>query len=82
MTPFADSPEWRAFRRDTMAMTGLTLVALVVLAALFADWIAPYPSHAGPVGDFGAMGAPPSGRFLLGTDTIGRDLFTLSLIHI
>ena len=76
MTPFADSPGWRAFRRDTMAMTGLTLVALVVSAALFADWIAPYPSHAGPVGDFGAMGEPPSGRFLLGTDTIGRDLLT------
>ena len=76
MRHFADSPGWRAFRQNPMAMTGLALVALVVLAALFADWIAPYPSHAGPVGDFGAMGAPPSGRFLLGTDTIGRDLLT------
>jgi len=76
MTSFADSTSWRAFRRDPMAMAGLTLVALVVLAALFADWIVPYPSHSGPVGDFSAMGVPPSGRFLLGTDTIGRDLLT------
>ncbi len=36
----------------------------------------PIPTHAGPVGDFAAMNAPPSGQYLLGTDTIGRDLFT------
>jgi peptide/nickel transport system permease protein len=59
-----------------MALTGLGLVVLVVCAALFADLIAPYPGHAGPVGDFAAMNAPPSGQYLLGTDTIGRDLFT------
>jgi peptide/nickel transport system permease protein len=57
-------------------LTGLALVTLVVCAALFADLIAPYPSHAGPVGDFTAMSAQPSGQYLLGTDTIGRDLFT------
>ena len=76
MTLIADRPAWRAFRRSPTAMIGLTLVALVVLAALLADWIAPYPSHAGPVGDFAAMTAEPSRRFLLGTDTIGRDLLT------
>jgi peptide/nickel transport system permease protein len=76
MTLFADSPEWRAFRRNPTALIGLALVALVVFAALFADFIAPYPSHAGPIGDFGAMNARPSGQYFLGTDTIGRDLLT------
>jgi peptide/nickel transport system permease protein len=71
-----DSPAWRAFCRNPSALTGLALVALVVLGALFADVIAPYPSHAGPVGDFAAMSAGPSSQYLLGTDTIGRDLLT------
>jgi len=71
-----DSPAWRAFWRNPSALTGLALVALVVLTALFADVIAPYPSHAGPVGDFAAMSAGPSAQYLLGTDTIGRDLLT------
>jgi peptide/nickel transport system permease protein len=76
MTFFSDSLEWRAFRRNPMGLIGLALVALVVFSALFADVIAPYPSHAGPVGDFAAMNAAPSGQYLLGTDTIGRDLLT------
>jgi peptide/nickel transport system permease protein len=59
-----------------MALVGLALVALVVLCALLADAVAPYPNHAGPVGDFAAMSAPPSEQYLLGTDTIGRDLLT------
>jgi peptide/nickel transport system permease protein len=76
MTFLSESQGWQAFRRNPMALTGLALVALVVCAALFADLIAPYPSHSGPVGDFTAMSAQPSGQYLLGTDTIGRDLFT------
>jgi peptide/nickel transport system permease protein len=76
MKLFADSPSWQAFRRNPMALIGLALVVLIVFAALFANVIAPYPSHAGPIGDFGAMNVAPNDRFLLGTDTIGRDLLT------
>jgi peptide/nickel transport system permease protein len=72
----ADWPGWRAFRRSPMALVGLALVALVVFSAILADAIAPYPTHAGPVGDFAAMSAAPSRQYLLGTDTIGRDLLT------
>jgi peptide/nickel transport system permease protein len=71
-----DPATWRAFWLNPSALTGLALVALVVLAALFADIVAPYPTHAGPVGDFAAMSAGPSAQYLLGTDTIGRDLLT------
>jgi peptide/nickel transport system permease protein len=73
---FASSPEWRAFWRNPSALTGLALVALVAFAALFADFVAPHPSHSGPVGDFAAMSAAPNGQYLLGTDTIGRDLLS------
>ena len=76
MTRFARSATWRAFWRSPSALTGLALVALVVACALFAEFIAPYPGHAGPVGDFAAMSARPSAQYLLGTDTIGRDLLS------
>jgi len=76
VTIVADWRGWRAFRRSPMALVGLALVALVVFSALLADAIVPYPSHAGPVGDFAAMSAAPSRQYLLGTDTIGRDLLT------
>ena len=76
MTILGDSPGWAAFRRNPTALIGLALVGLVVFSALFADAIAPYPSHAGPVGDFAAMSAGPSGDYILGTDTIGRDLLS------
>jgi len=76
MSGLADSPAFQAFRRNPAALVGLALVALVVFAAVFADFIAPYPSHAGPIGDFAAMNAAPTGQYLLGTDTIGRDLLT------
>jgi peptide/nickel transport system permease protein len=70
------APGWQAFRRNPAGLVGLALVGLVVAAALLADVVAPYPGHAGPIGDFAAMSAPPSGQYLLGTDTIGRDLLT------
>jgi peptide/nickel transport system permease protein len=73
---FLDSPGWRSFRRNRLGLAGLVLVAAIVLAALGADVIAPFPDHAGPVGDFAAMGAPPGAPYWLGTDTIGRDLLT------
>ena len=76
MTRLASSPAWRAFWRSPAAVAGLALVALVAACALFAEFIAPYPSHAGPIGDFAAMSARPSGQYPLGTDTIGRDLLT------
>ncbi len=76
MTGLAESPIWQAFRRNPGGMIGLALVVLIVLAALLANWISPYPAHAGPIGDFGAITAPPSAQYPLGTDTIGRDLLT------
>lgn len=51
----------------------LLVILVIVLAAVFADLIAPYdPFH--PIS--GAVMKPPSDRFLLGTDHLGRDMFS------
>jgi len=54
------------------ALIGLILTTLFVLAAVFAPWIAPY-SLSESVGD---MWESSSTLHLLGTDNLGRDLFS------
>ncbi|MFG1498387.1 ABC transporter permease [Saccharospirillum sp. HFRX-1] len=54
------------------ALIGLILTTLFVLAAVFAPWIAPY-SLSESVGD---MWESSSTIHLLGTDNLGRDLFS------
>ncbi|QPC86360.1 ABC transporter permease subunit [Mesorhizobium sp. NBSH29] len=53
---------------------GLTLVLIVVVAAISADWIAPYD----PIFDADLMNSemPPSWEHLLGTDGQGRDVLS------
>jgi len=72
----AASRRWRRFRRNPTAAVGLAIVALVVLAAIFAPWISPYPDHVGAVVNFRARHQPPSAHYWLGTDNVGRDILT------
>lgn len=67
---------WAAFYRRPSAMIGLGLVLLVALAAAGADIVAPFPEHAGSVVDFVNANQPPQPPYLLGTDLVGRDLFS------
>jgi peptide/nickel transport system permease protein len=59
-----------------MSMVGLAIVAAVILMAVFAPAVAPYPEHAGPFVDFANAGQPPSLSHLFGTDMIGRDVLS------
>ncbi len=74
---------WRDFRRNRGAVIGLAVVIALVLSALLADVIAPYPPNEQYAG---AILKPPSlqpvdGRiFALGTDPVGRDIVS-RLIH-
>jgi dipeptide transport system permease protein len=74
---------WHAFRENRGAVMGLAIVALIVLLAIFADVIAP---HAPNEQFRDAVRAAPawaeggSTRFLLGTDSLGRDMLS-RLIH-
>ena len=61
---------------NTLSVVGLVLIGLVVISALFADLIAPFPSHRGTVVDFSNFNQPPSWPNIMGTDLVGRDLFS------
>jgi peptide/nickel transport system permease protein len=65
--------QMQRFRQDPLGMLGLVLVVLIVLAAVFADILSPY----GPaVIDVKVRLAAPSMDHLLGTDQLGRDVFS------
>ena len=61
---------------NPLTLTGLVLLALVVLAAALADVLAPFPAHRGAVVDFVNFNKPPSSDYWMGTDLVGRDLFS------
>lgn len=72
---------WSAFRENPGAVAGLAVLGLIILVAIFAEFVAPYS----PYEQYrDAVKLPPAfvegGRaaFLLGTDALGRD--TLSRI--
>lgn len=59
-----------------MSLIGFLLVTMVVLAAIFAPWITPFPDHNGAVVDFLNNNRAPSARNWMGTDLVGRDIFS------
>ncbi len=76
----SESP-WRSamrrLRRNYGAMAGLCLVIIMVMAAIFADRLAPFdPIKLNPA----AALQPPSRDFPFGTDPLGRDVLS-RLLH-
>lgn len=64
---------WRRLLSSPGGVVGLTIVVLLLLAALLADQIAPFsPTRMAA----GRRLAEPSLRHLLGTDEFGRDMFS------
>ncbi|MBD8555936.1 ABC transporter permease [Rhizobium sp. CFBP 8762] len=59
-------------RMTPLAALGLGGLAVFLIVALFAPWLAPHPVSA----VVGGVWEPPSATALLGTDNIGRDLFS------
>ena len=64
---------WKRFRSNKLAMAGLIIVAVIVLSAIFANFIAPYDYDKQSFADRFLM---PSAEHLFGTDNYGRDLFS------
>jgi peptide/nickel transport system permease protein len=66
---------WHRFRRDKVALLGAIIVGLLVLAAIFAPWLAPH--NPSTIFDSGLnLDGTPSGptrQFPLGADALGRD---------
>ena len=67
------SDAWRRLLANKAAVAGGIILILLIVLAIFAPWIAPH-SYSYQNLDLGAK--PPSSDFLLGTDTLGRDLFS------
>ena len=63
----------KRFLRRPVAVAGLVVVFAFVVLAIFAPWIAP---HSSGFTDFNHVLAKPNGRYLLGTDELGRDFFS------
>lgn len=63
---------WRRFRRNRLAMAGMTVLVLVVLVSVLAPWIA---QHGPTAVELSQFRQPPSAEHWLGTDSAGRDVF-------
>ncbi len=63
---------WRRFRRHRLALVSLTVLSIIILAALLAPIIAPYD----PNKIVGTFSGAPNSKNWLGTDQIGRDVFS------
>ena len=67
---------WFKFSRNPLSVVGLVTVAAVILLAIFAPYVTPFPRHAGAFTDFAHAKIAPTARYVFGTDQIGRDILT------
>lgn len=64
---------WKRLKRNKLAMVGLVIIAVLILTAIFADLIAPYPYAKQ---ELKAALQVPSKAHIFGTDEFGRDIFS------
>lgn len=67
---------WYKFSRNPLSVIGLIVIIIIILAAIFAPQVSPYPKHAGPFTDFAHAKIAPNSTYLFGTDQIGRDILS------
>ncbi|RVT95904.1 ABC transporter permease [Rhodovarius crocodyli] len=67
---------FRMLMKDTGAAIALVFVVLIVLAAVFAPWLAPKDPYET---DLMSIMSPPSADYWFGTDGQGRDIFARTL---
>lgn len=64
---------WKRLSKNNLAIMGMIILLLLVLVAIFADVIAPYPLDKQ---DYNATLQGPSWEHLFGTDEYGRDILS------
>lgn len=72
------SETWKRFCRDRLAVAGLAVIAVFVIAACGARWLAPFDPAEQFFDGLTLEGSPlpPSFHYWFGTDTNGRDQFS------
>lgn len=70
----------RVISRDPLAVFSVIIIVLLIILAIFGPWLAPYPDQG-----LGRTNVPerlqaPSMRHWLGTDDVGRDIFSRIII--
>jgi len=70
------SKGWYKFSRNPLSVLVLAILFIIIIVAVFAPYITPYPAHAGPYTNFRESSLPPGLKHLFGTDTVGRDVFS------
>lgn len=67
---------WRKFKRHRLALSGAFVLIVMVLGAIFAPWLSHFDPNAIDNHWVGSPLAPGQFGHWLGTDEIGRDLYT------
>jgi peptide/nickel transport system permease protein len=69
---------FRRFARNRIALVGAAIILSIVVGGLGAPWLAPFDPHEQFFDGLTLEGAPlpPDDKFWLGTDLLGRDLFS------
>ena len=64
---------FKYYKRNKIAVVALGILILIILGAIFADYLAPYDyTEQFPADNF----LKPSSDHLMGTDNFGRDIFS------
>jgi ABC-type dipeptide/oligopeptide/nickel transport system permease subunit len=70
-TPVGDA--WRRFRRNRLALIGLLIVAVILMSAILAPWLAPQDPAKQSLFE---KRARPGAKYVLGADEFGRDILS------
>lgn len=70
----------KRFIRNKSALTGIILVGILILVAIFADQLAPHDPYKMDIWESYRHPEGFSGEFILGTDDMGRDLLSRIIV--
>ena len=66
----------RVFFRDKLAVVGIAWILFMIVVAVGAPWIAPYPDEGRGASHLASRFEAPSAQHLMGTDNLGRDVLS------
>ncbi|MEO4000803.1 ABC transporter permease [Mesorhizobium sp. CAU 1732] len=68
------------FRQSWLSVIGLAIVVALIVIAILAPYIVPYPEHVQGMTNTAARFQPPSASAWFGTNELGQDIFSLVLV--